>query len=82
MLQDFIELDLEDWFVCTIDAPIMDLEVSSYGGAASRRVPHGGKNLRAIPPRRGVAGIAIQPLRTIEGPTGWDLRKYRRPPFG
>jgi hypothetical protein len=68
MLQDAVGLDLEDWFVYTIGAPIKDLDAAPYGGA---RYPvecrMDGRIFARFHLDVGLGDVVIQPLQTIEG---------------
>jgi hypothetical protein len=68
MLQEAVSLDLRDWFVCTVGAPMMDLDAAPYGGA---RYPiecrMDGRTFARFHLDVGIGDVLIQPLQKIQG---------------
>jgi hypothetical protein len=68
MLQEAASLDLEDWFVYTVGAPMMDLDAAPYGGA---RYPiecrMDGRTFAKFHLDVGIGDVLIQPLQKIQG---------------
>jgi Nucleotidyl transferase AbiEii toxin, Type IV TA system len=68
MLQDAASLDLRDWFVYTVGAPMMDLDAAPYGGA---RYPvqcrMDGRTFARFHLDVGIGDVLIQPLQKIQG---------------
>jgi hypothetical protein len=68
MLQDVAGLDLGDWFVYSVGAPIMDLDAAPYGGA---RYPiecrMDGRIFARFHLDVGIGDVVMQPLQTIQG---------------
>lgn len=68
MLQEAASLDLGDWFVYTVGAPMMDLDAAPYGGA---RYPiegrTDGRTFARFHLDVGIGDVLIQPLQTIQG---------------
>jgi len=68
MVQEAAGLDLGDWFVYTIAAPIMDLDAAPYGGA---RYPvecrMDGRIFARFHLDVGIGDVVIQPFQTIQG---------------
>lgn len=68
MLQEAANLDLEDWFVYTVGAPMMDLDAAPYGGA---RYPIECRMDRRTFARFhldvGVGDVLIPPLQKLQG---------------
>jgi hypothetical protein len=68
MLQEAASLDLEDWFVYTVGAPMMDLDDAPYGGA---RYPiecrMDGRTFAKFHLDVGIGDVLIQPLQKIQG---------------
>jgi hypothetical protein len=68
MLQDAAGIDLGDWFVYTVRAPIMDLDAAPYGGA---RYPiecrMDGRIFARFHLDVGLGDVVIQPLQKIQG---------------
>lgn len=68
MLQEAASLDLGDWFVYTVGAPMMDLDAAPYGGA---RYPiegrMDGRTFARFHLDVGIGDVLIQPLQTIQG---------------
>jgi hypothetical protein len=68
MLQEAASLDLGDWFVYTVGAPMMDLDAAPYGGA---RYPiecrMDGRTFAKFHLDVGLGDVLIQPLQKIQG---------------
>jgi hypothetical protein len=68
LLQEAASLDLGDWFVYTVGAPMMDLGAAPYGGA---RYPiecrMDGRTFSRFHLDLGIGDVIIQPLQKIQG---------------
>jgi hypothetical protein len=68
MLQEAASLDLGDWFVYTVGAPVMDLDAAPYGGA---RYPlecrMDGRTFTKFHLDVGIGDVLIEPLQKIQG---------------
>ncbi len=68
MLQEASSLDLGDWFVYTVGAPMMDLDATPYGGA---RYPiecrMDGRTFSRFHLDVGIGDVLIKPLQKIQG---------------
>jgi Nucleotidyl transferase AbiEii toxin, Type IV TA system len=68
MLQEAASRDLGDWFVCTVGAPMMDLDAAPYGGA---RYPiecgMDGRTFAKFHLDIGIGDVLIPPLQKIQG---------------
>jgi Nucleotidyl transferase AbiEii toxin, Type IV TA system len=68
MLQEAASLDLGDWFVYTVGAPMMDLDAAPYGGA---RYPidcrMDGRTFAKFHLDVGIGDVLITPLQKIQG---------------
>lgn len=68
MLQEAASIDLGDWFVCTVGAPMMDLDAAPYGGV---RYPiecrMDGRTFARFHLDVGIGDVLIPPLQKIQG---------------
>jgi hypothetical protein len=68
MLQEAASLDLGDWFVYTVGAPMVELDAAPYGGA---RYPvecrMDGRTFSKFHLDVGIGDVLIQPLQKIQG---------------
>jgi Nucleotidyl transferase AbiEii toxin, Type IV TA system len=68
MLQEAASLDLGDWFIYTVGAPMMDLDAAPYGGARySIECRMDGRTFSRFHLDVGTGDVLIPPLQKIQG---------------